>query len=95
MYGRAIKYKMKKEKLADIDALTAHARAKMSKIPGVITSCSMWNSDGTAYTFSLWESAAAAEAAAPKLKEIWSEVEPYLASTPEVQAFNNAVRLAG
>ena len=67
----------------------------MAKVAGVVVSCSMWNEDGTAFTFSLWESAAAAEAALPALKAIWDPVGPYLASSPEVQGFSSATKLVG
>jgi hypothetical protein len=95
MYGRVVRYKLKPEKLAEIDSVIESSRAKLAKVAGVVVSCSMWNEDGTAFTFSLWDSAAAAEAALPALKDIWDPVGPYLASPPEVQGFTNAIKLAG
>lgn len=95
MIGRAVTYRIKPGSLLEIQSIIETARAKMAKIPGVVVSCSMWNDDGSAYTFSLWESSAAAEAAQPALKTIWDGVGPHLASSPQVQTFGNAVRLAG
>lgn len=95
MIGRATTYKMKPGSLPEIQSLIEMARAKMAKVPGVIVSCSMWNDDGSAHTFSLWESAAAAEAAGPALKDIWDGVGPHLASPPDVRIFNHAAKLAG
>ena len=95
MLGRAVTYKMKPGSLPKIEALIDTAKAKMAKVPGVVVSCSMWNDDGSAYTFSLWESTAAAEAAGPALKDIWDEVGPHLASPPDVRVFSYAAKLAG
>ena len=95
MIGRAVTYKMKPQSMSEIQSLIEMARAKMAKVPGVVVSCSMWNDDGSAYTFSLWESSAAAEAAGPALKVIWDGVGPHLAAPPEVQVFNHAAKLAG
>lgn len=95
MIGRAVTYKMKPGSLSEIQSLIEVARAKMAKVPGVVVSCSMWNDDGSAYTFSLWESNSAAEAAGPALKDIWDGVGPHLASPPEVRVFSHAAKLAG
>lgn len=95
MIGRAVTYKMKPGSLPEIQSIIDAARAKMAKVPGVVVSCSMWNDDGSAYTFSLWESAAAAEAAQPALKDIWEVVFPHLDAPPQVQTFSHAAKMAG
>ncbi len=95
MIGRAVTYKMKQGSLSAVQSIVEDARAKMAKVPGVVVSCSMWNDDGSACTFSLWESTKAAEAAGPALKVIWDGVGPHLATPPQVQVFSHAAKLAG
>ncbi len=95
MIGRAVTYKMKPGSLPEIQSIIETAKGKLARVPGIVVSCSMWNEDGSAFTFSLWENDAAAEAALPALKEIWDGVGPHLASPPEVRVFSHAAKLAG
>ena len=95
MFARVTRYKFKTDKLGEVDAVLDRARAKLSRIAGLVSTSTMRNDDGVGMTVALYTDAAAAEAAAQQIKDVWADFGDFVAAPLEVQTFSTVHKLAG
>ena len=88
MYVRITKYQVAPSMLDDMVARLDEIGAQLSKISGTLVAYNAWNDDGESVVFGIYESEAAAEAAQPRIREIWGELEGLLVGAPEPQTFS-------
>lgn len=77
----------------DIDAMAAmipEISEKLAAIPGMVRSQVAWNADGSGITMTIYENAAAAEAAGSMIQEIWGGLAQYLSAPPEISDYSSA-----
>ena len=68
------------------DSLSSQIKA----IPGIVAAYSSWRSeDGHGVTMAIYESQAAAEAAAPQIQSILAEVGPLMTAPPTPETYEN------
>lgn len=90
MHARITRFQIKPESLSDVVARLPHLREKTSKIPGGVFNYAVWNEDGAGATVAIYESRDAAEAAGPKIAEIWGALADQLAAPPEFESYEYA-----
>ncbi len=94
MYARVTQYQIdpsrEAEVVAKLDALSAQIKA----VPGIVSAHSSWRSDdGHGVTIAIYESQAAAEAAADFVKGLWSELAPFMTAPPTPNVYENVQNL--
>lgn len=89
MYSRISTYQMNPNNVDDVVALMPEIKAKIQQVPGLVSCSASWREDGQGCTAAVYESKAAAEAAAPKVAEIWSDLAQYLTAPPNLVAYRN------
>ena len=94
MYSRVSSFQINPSHVAVVEARMSDIRASVSAIPGIVSVYTAWRADGHAVTMSVYQDQAAADAAAPQIKEIWSGLADLLTGPPQVEAFDNAARLS-
>lgn len=95
MFARVSKFRMRPGLEAQIAPMLEFARSRLASIAGLNCSYTMWDDDGNTITFAIYDSEAAAAAAATKVREIWSGLAPFLEEPPEVTWYTDVHRLVG
>ena len=90
MYARITQYQSdpnrEDEVLAKLDSLSSQVKA----IPGIVAAYTSWRSeDGHGVTTAIYESQAAAEAAATQIQSIWAELGPLMTAPPTPGVYEN------
>ena len=93
MFARTTQFKLKSGMLEAVTSEFPNIRAQTSQIEGGICNYAMWNEDGAGMTVAIYESAAAAEAAGPKIAAIWGGLADYLAEPPVFSSFTTAANM--
>jgi hypothetical protein len=79
------------EMVAKIDEIKVQIKA----LPGIVSSYTVWRSDGQGVTIAIYENQAAADAASEKIKVIWGGLAEFLTAAPSVEAYDNVADLLG
>jgi hypothetical protein len=61
----------------------------MKEISGIVSSSSVWGSDGQGVTTTIYENQDAAEAAVEKVKVMWGGLAEFLTAAPSVETYDN------
>jgi hypothetical protein len=88
MYARITTYTCKKGYVDDGVSVARGLLPQIKSLPGLKEFiCTGRMADGRCVTIAIYESKAKAEAAAPKLNELWSNFDHVLASEPEPEGY--------
>ena len=68
-------------------------REQMMAIPGMVSCQVFWNADGSGVTLAVYESETAANAAAPQIQAIWSDLASILAAPPETVTYSEVINM--
>ena len=94
MYGRVTRFQMDPKRAAEVVALLDGVSSRIKAIPGVISAYTCWRSeDGHGVTAAIYESHAAADAAAPEVQRILTELGPFMTVPPSPEVFENVRNL--
>ena len=90
MYARVTQYQMDPNREDDVLAKLDSLSSQIKAIPGIVAAYSSWRSeDGHGVTTAIYESQAAAEAAATQIQSIWAELGPLMTAPPTPGAYEN------
>lgn len=94
MYARVTQYRIDPSREAEVVAKLDALSARIKGVPGIVSAHSSWRSgDGQGVTMAIYESEAAAEAAADVVKSIWSELAPFMTAPPTPNVYENVQNL--
>ena len=90
MYARITRFQMDPSREAEVVAQLDEVSVQLKAIPGMIAAYSAWRSaDGQGVTTGIYESKAAAEAAAPEVQRMLSGMASLMTSPPSAEEFEN------
>ena len=89
MHTRITHYKVKPGRLDEAIAARDELMPEIERIPGLVRYLNLWNEDGNGAVVAVYESQAAAEAAAATAKTMWSNLADLLEPDFSVQEFAN------
>ena len=90
MYARVTQYQLDPNREAEAVAQIERVGSRLKAIPGIVSAYSSWRSeDGHGVSVGIYESQAAADAAAPEVQRILSELAPLMTAPPSVEVFEN------
>ena len=95
MYVRITTYRCDPSRLDDLTAKLDEVKAQVKAISGVVDAYSAWRADGTGVTAAIYESQAAAEAAASQVQAIWANLAVLLLGPPNAETYENVVHITG
>ena len=93
MHTRVSHYKVKPGKLDEAIAARDEMLPTIEKLPGLVRYLNLWNDDGTGAVVAVYESPAAAEAAAATAKDMWSSLADILEPEVTIQEFANGLEV--
>ena len=93
MYARVSTIQIDPAKLAEMKAAMPSAGAKLKQIPGILECITCWDDSGKGTVFAVYESQAAADAAAESIRSVWGGLMSNLMAPPSVFGANNATNL--
>ncbi len=94
MYARITTYQCDPARLDDMTAKLDEIKAQVKAISGVIDAYSAWRADGNGVTAAIYESQAAAEAAASQAQAIWADLADLLMGAPNTETYENVVHIS-
>ena len=68
-------------------------REQIMAIPGMVSCQVFWNADGSGITFAVYESEAAANAAAAQIQAIWSDLASMFSAPPETVTYSEVINM--
>ena len=95
MIARVTTFQAKPDRIPEVEAALDGIRAQLGSVPGLLTSYSVWDESGSGVTFTVYEDAAAAEAALPAIQSVWAGLADHMAAAPEARAFTTVEKLVG
>ena len=95
MFARVTTYNADPQKLDEMASQIDGLKQQINKIAGVVDVYSAWRADGQGVTTAIYESQAAADAAATEIQSIWAGLGGYLTAVPEVTTYENVEHLTG
>jgi hypothetical protein len=93
MYARVTTYQCDPSRLDDLTGKLDEIKAQVKAISGVVDVYSAWRADGNGVTAAIYESQAAAEAAASQVQAVWANLADLLVGAPNAEAYENVVHL--
>ena len=94
MYARITTYRCDPSRLDDLTAKLDEIKAQVKAISGVVDVYSAWRADGNGVTAAIYESQAAAEAAASQVQAIWADLADLLMGAPNIETYENVVHIS-
>ena len=95
MYARVTTYQIDPVRIAEMQAKLVEVKPQVKALGGVVNTYTAWRADGQGVVMAVFESKAAAEAAADKIQAIWGGLASLLKGPPKVEAFDNVEHLSG
>ena len=90
MYARVTQYQSDPNREAEVVALLESLSSQVKAIPGIVAAFSSWRSeDGHGVTTAIYESQAAADAAASQVQSIWAQLAPFMTAPPTPGVYEN------
>ena len=89
MHGRVNQIRVDANRLDEVIARMPQIKRQVAALDGQVMTYAFWNEDGTGLTVAVYESAEAAEAAAPKIRDIWGGLADLLVEPPVVRDFTS------
>ena len=68
-------------------------REQIMAISGMVSCQVFWNADGSGVTFAVYESEAAANAAAAQIQAIWSDLASMFSAPPETVTYSEVINM--
>ena len=93
MYARITTYQCDPARLDEMTAKLDEIKAQVKAISGVIDAYSAWRADGNGVTTAIYESQAAAEAAATQVQAVWANLADFLIGVPKAETYENVVHI--
>jgi len=94
MYARVTNFQCDPARIDDMAKQVDAVSAEIAKVPGIQTAYAVWRGDGAGVVTAIYDSEASAEAAAPKVKEVWGSMSDYLAAPPAAEAYDSVTKMA-
>ncbi len=94
MYARITTYRCDPSRLDDLIAKLDEIKAQVKAISGVVDVYSAWRADGNGVTAAIYESQAAADAAASQAQAIWADLADLLMGAPNTETYENVVHIS-
>ncbi len=94
MYARITTYRCDPSRLDDLTDKLDEIKVQVKAISGVVDVYSAWRADGNGVTAAIYESQAAAEAAASQAQAIWANLADLLMGAPNTETYENVAHLS-
>ena len=93
MYARITTYQANPDRQDEMVAKIGEVRAQIKALAGVVSSYTVWRSDGQGVTTAIYENQAAADAASEQVRVIWGGMADFLTAAPSVETYDNVADL--
>jgi hypothetical protein len=93
MYARVSNIQIDPSKLTQMKEAMPAAGAKLKQIPGILECMTCWDDSGKGTVFAVYESQAAADAAAESVRSVWGGLMGFLSAPPSVFSSSNVTNL--
>ena len=94
MYARVTSFQCDPSRIAEMETQVDAVSSEVATIPGIHTAYAAWRDDGAGVVTAIYDSREAAEAAAPKVQEVWAGMSDYLAAAPAAEAYESVKQMA-
>ena len=94
MFARVTTYQGKTDSVGEMESRLDGIASQVSAIPGVANVHTLWNDDGSGMTVAIYDSEAAATAAATTIQGIWGGLADLLAGPPSAATYSSVHKLA-
>ncbi|MFQ5426758.1 MAG: hypothetical protein ACE5EV_06735 [Gaiellales bacterium] len=95
MYARITNFQGDPANIDAMEARIGEITESVQALPGAQAVYAAWREDGAGVVTAIYESRAAAEAAAPQVREIWAVLGEFLSGPPSAEGYETVVRLKG
>ncbi len=90
MYARVTTLTAKPDRINQLAGQLGALKAQMKSVAGLKSNTLAWRADGRCVVMAVYESQAAAEAAAPQIRSVLASLADALVGAPQVEVFDNA-----
>ena len=95
MYARVTSVQIDPAKLSELVAKMPAFKANAKATAGLVDTYVAWRADGLATITSIFETKAAADAAAAQAQAVWASIAGLLKGAPKAEGFDSVERLLG
>lgn len=95
MYARVTTYQCDPSQLEEMAAQMDAVKSAVESIEGIVSTYTVWRTDGQGVTMSIYSSEAAADAATEQVKSVWTDMANFITGVPQIEAYQHVAHIKG